>query len=78
MKVRIKAYGIAREIVGATAEIELTGKTVLDLRNALNDRYPALSGLASIMIAVNLQYAENDLEIKATDEIVIIPPVSGG
>ncbi|MBL7863400.1 MAG: MoaD/ThiS family protein [Cyclobacteriaceae bacterium] len=78
MKVRIKAYGIARDITGGTLDLEFDGQTVAHLRKSLYERYPALSGLASMMVAVNQQYAGNEVALHADDEIVLIPPVSGG
>jgi molybdopterin synthase sulfur carrier subunit len=30
------------------------------------------------MIAVNNNYAEDDIILQATDEVALIPPVSGG
>jgi molybdopterin converting factor small subunit len=30
------------------------------------------------MVAVNQRYARDDVAIKATDEVAIIPPVAGG
>lgn len=78
MKVRVKSYGIAREIAGSDFEIEINGKTVGDLRMAILTSYPALAGLSSLMIAVNAAYAEEDKSIGPADEVVLIPPVSGG
>ena len=78
MKIRIKAFGMAREILGGTTEIDFEGITVKDLRDELHALYPDLISLASIMVAVNQQYASDDIHLKATDEIVLIPPVSGG
>jgi molybdopterin synthase sulfur carrier subunit len=40
--------------------------------------YPALEKLRSLFIAVNQQYAEDNQSINETDEIALIPPVSGG
>jgi molybdopterin synthase sulfur carrier subunit len=78
MKVHVKPYGIAREILGGSQELEITGNHVADLRRALNASYPALSGLSSLMVAVNAQYASDETILKPTDEVVLIPPVSGG
>ncbi len=78
MKVRVKSYGIAREIAGSDFEIEVNGKTVGDLRIAILATYPALAGLSSLMIAVNAAYAEEDTSLGPADEVVLIPPVSGG
>jgi len=78
MKVRVKAYGIAREILGGSCEIEIPGDNVGALRQTLIREYPALSDLASLMVAVNEQYAGDETPLHANDEVVLIPPVSGG
>ena len=75
----IKAFGITRDIVGSRETIfELEGNTVGSLRQALRKHYPALDGIRSLMIAVNNAYAEDELSIGESDEIALIPPVSGG
>ena len=78
-KYRIKAFGITKDLLGGReASLEINGQTVADLRAALNERYPELLGLKSLFIAVNNDYAEDDLVLTASDEIALIPPVSGG
>jgi molybdopterin synthase sulfur carrier subunit len=75
----IKAFGITREILGARENVfELDGETVGSLRNALRKRYPSLLDIRSLMIAVNNNYADDSLPISESDEIALIPPVSGG
>lgn len=75
----IKAFGITRDIVGSRETVfELEGNTVGSLRQALRKHYPALDGIRSLMIAVNNAYAEDGLSIGESDEIALIPPVSGG
>jgi molybdopterin synthase sulfur carrier subunit len=79
MHCKIKAFGITKDFLGGKdTVIEITGETVRDLRAELNRRYPQLVGLQSLYIAVNSDYAEEDRILKATDEIALIPPVSGG
>ena len=80
MEVKLLAFGIAKDILGgATADITLSNQpTVGDLRNELTNRYPELKKLRSFMIAVNNNYAQDELVLTTTDEIAIIPPVSGG
>lgn len=78
MRIYLKAYGIAREILGNSVEMELNGTTVQDLRQRLISVYPELAGLSSLLVAVNQQYANEDTELKPDDEVVLIPPVSGG
>jgi molybdopterin synthase sulfur carrier subunit len=52
--------------------------SVSNLKYALEKKYPKLKQLASYMIAVNNEYALPGDSIHPSDEIAIIPPVSGG
>ena len=76
----IHAFGIAKDIVGdATCKIELLDETtVANLKEMLYDQFPELAALKHFAIAVNAEYATDDTVISVNDEVVIIPPVSGG
>lgn len=80
MTFNLLAFGIVREIFdGKTMSLELFGNlTAGGLKNELEDRFPELKKLASYLVAVNNEYAEDDRVIGPEDEIAIIPPVSGG
>jgi molybdopterin converting factor small subunit len=79
MQLTIKTFGITTDILnGKTVAFEIYGTTVGDLRKELTGRYPALHKLNSLFIAVNRAYAEDTFELAASDEIALIPPVSGG
>ncbi|MBL7851348.1 MAG: MoaD/ThiS family protein [Cyclobacteriaceae bacterium] len=78
MKVRVFAYGIVRDIAGKSFELEVPGKTVGALRQALLNTYPSLGNLPSLLVAVNQEYADDSQPVKPDDEVVLIPPVSGG
>lgn len=80
MQIKILAFGVAKDIIGGR---ELTfsfpeGATVEGLKKTLNEQFPELEKLASMAIAVNGGYAEDGETIQAGDEVVLIPPVSGG
>ncbi|HEY0653352.1 MAG TPA: MoaD/ThiS family protein [Chryseosolibacter sp.] len=76
---KIKAFGITKEILGRKETvIEVDATTVEELKNYLYQTYPKLAGLKSLFIAVNHSYAEAGQTIAETDEIALIPPVSGG
>jgi molybdopterin converting factor subunit 1 len=78
---RIKLFALARDLAGTdTLALDLpAGCTVAMLRAMLVDRAPALAPvLPRSAIAINLEYARDDTRINPTDEIAIIPPVSGG
>ena len=75
----IKAFGVAREILGGKeTTVDMEGQTVASLRNELIMKYPGLSGLRSLLVAVNNVYADDHQLLSESDEIAIIPPVSGG
>ena len=81
MKVRVKFFAILRERAG-TSEVEkeiAAGSTVADLWRQLQKDYPKLDvpGIR-LLYAVNRDYVNMDQELKDRDEVVFIPPVSGG
>jgi molybdopterin synthase sulfur carrier subunit len=77
---KVLAFGIAKEIMGGgTAEVPVSkGMTVGVLKAAMELQYPALKNLTSFALAVNGEYASADVVINESDELAIIPPVSGG
>jgi molybdopterin converting factor subunit 1 len=80
MKCTIKAFGIAREIIGQR-ELTLdlpTSATIKDVKAHLGQHYPRLEALNSLFIAINLEYAAEEQVIQENDEIALIPPVAGG
>ncbi len=80
MKLKILAFGITKEILGASEKELETGDDlhVGQLKNILEENFPELKKLKSYFIALNEEYAEDDQTVVSTDEIAIIPPVSGG
>lgn len=79
MNCNVKTFGIARDIMGGReVKVEFEGRTVGDLRHHLLGKYTALLDLRSLFIAVNSTYAEDAQTLSETDEIAVIPPVSGG
>ncbi len=80
MKLNIKLFGIARQIIGShdlALEVE-PNTTVQALKEKLHQDYPDFARLNSLMVAVNADYAEDDQTLQTNDEIALIPPVSGG
>lgn len=81
MTFRILAFGIAQDIMGGKVVDIVTTKTVTnvaEIKTLLIKKYPELGTLASLLIAVNKNYANNSTPIESDDEIAIIPPTSGG
>jgi molybdopterin converting factor subunit 1 len=81
MKVRVRCFAAAREIVG-TAELVVDlpeGSTLSQLFDRIQRQFPRLQGLAgSLLFSVNREYAPSDRRLAAEDEVALIPPVSGG
>ncbi|MDX1940357.1 MAG: MoaD/ThiS family protein [Saprospiraceae bacterium] len=80
MQVKILAFGVAKDIVGSRQfDFAISDHTTVEaLRKNLHTQYPALEKLASMAIAVNGEYASDEVIISSGDEVVLIPPVSGG
>ena len=83
---KILLFGITKDIIGNSKitlprDISLANDfpvTVGELRKLLINDFPELGALSSLKIAVNKDFAEDNLEIDSLDEIALIPPVSGG
>ena len=80
MKIKITAFGIAKDIIGQREkELEVPEKlSISALKNLLTSQYPEFEALASLSFAVEEEYREDGFEIEAGQEVIIIPPVSGG
>ena len=78
---KIHLYGMAKEALGARS-IELQNteglSNVKELKERLKKEFPQFNNLPPMGIAVNENYAHDGDTVSADDEIVVIPPVSGG
>ena len=81
MKVKVKFFAILRERVGTgeiTKEIR-EGSTVKELWELLKRDYPQLAPVQiRLLYAVNQDYVNGDYVLRERDEVVFVPPVSGG
>ncbi len=80
MTIRILAFGIAKDILGARkSTIDLPGgSTMADLRKKILVNHPSFSKLNSLRFALKQDYVGDEQILQSEDEVVIIPPVSGG
>jgi molybdopterin converting factor small subunit len=80
MKIKLIAFGIAKEIIGpAESDLEVKNPcNIGDLKRILITQYHEFKKLQSIKFAINEDYQEDQFQIHEGDEVVIIPPVSGG
>lgn len=80
MKLRLLAFGIAGDILKARRMdyVLQSGDTVAALRESLGAEYWDLAQLDALRFAVNEIYVHDDHRLQEGDEVVLIPPVSGG
>lgn len=75
-------FGIAKDIVGKSqlqfSETDKVPSSVSELKKMISESYPEFSKLSSLAVAVNSEYAADNVSLNRNDEIAIIPPVSGG
>ncbi|MDR2008662.1 MAG: MoaD/ThiS family protein [Alphaproteobacteria bacterium] len=79
---KIKFFAWLKESLGEEVVIEhTTPLTVLELKNKLisehGEKFAVLNN-PSILVSVNLEFAENDTVVKNLDEVAFFPPVTGG
>ena len=80
MKIKLVAYGIARDIL-ETSEYSFTlneNSSIGELKELLIKDYPKFQDLRSLRFAVNEEYQTDHYLLHEKDEVIIIPPVSGG
>lgn len=80
MKLEVLFFGITADITKEKSiqlEIE-EGASVEKLRVLLTDKYPTLSNYKNFSVAVNMEYATDDVLLENGDSVALIPPVSGG
>jgi molybdopterin converting factor subunit 1 len=74
-------FARARDLLGADRIVIDAPEpaTVGELRRRLTQSYPALAGLLEkSALAVNDEFAADDVQIPVGAEVALLPPVSGG
>ena len=79
--ITLKLFAAYQEAVGSeeqTLEVA-AGTTALDVCDRLIVQHPALAEWkAQTRFGINLDFVEPNTELQPGDELVLIPPVSGG
>jgi molybdopterin synthase catalytic subunit len=81
MQIKLKHFAIVRETLGRSTETRemAAGTTVAQVLEALIAEAPRLGSLRrAAMLMVNQEYVTADQVLNDGDELVVIPPVSGG
>ena len=80
INIQLLLFGITTDLLG-TSSLEVTLQqhaSVKNLKENLLKTYPQLENINSYAIAVNEEYASDEMVLNENDVIAIIPPVSGG
>ncbi|MEM1280685.1 MAG: MoaD/ThiS family protein [Cyanobacteria bacterium P01_H01_bin.152] len=81
IRITVKLFAAYQDAYGQpelTLELP-TGATVADVRDRLLTDHPELEPWRDLTrFGVNLQFVEPDTALQSGDEVVLIPPVSGG
>jgi MoaE-MoaD fusion protein len=81
MRVRVLFFGVLKDLAGTSSEIvELPEHaSIRDVIEHYKAKIPQLTdSFPSTAVALNQHYATVDSQLKAGDEIALLPPVSGG
>ena len=80
MNIQLLFFGITQDLVG-THQMEMNLEesiSVATLKTIIFQQFPNLKRFPNFEIAVNEQYATDDVVVHNRDIVAIIPPVSGG
>jgi molybdopterin converting factor small subunit len=80
MKIKLIAYGIAKDILKSKEKMWdiRSDETIASFKKNLLTQYPSFANLTKLSFAVGEEYREDSFLLSDGDEVVIIPPVSGG
>jgi len=81
MSIRVLFFASLADIIGGR-ERHMESAEVTDVISVFNkfaSEFPALEGhRASVLFALNSEFARSDAPVRDGDEIAFLPPVSGG
>lgn len=76
--IKILLFAHLQETIGKSQlNVDLSDYTVGQLKEWMENQYPQLS-LQNMMVAVNEEFATDDMIVKDGDTVAFIPPISGG
>lgn len=79
--ITLKLFAVYQEAIGAAEQTLVlpAGITAGEVRDRLIQQHPSLAQWKDLTrFGINLQFAEADTALSDGDELVLIPPVSGG
>jgi len=78
---KVRFFASLKDLVGESEmEMQLEQETsVREIFQQLETRFPEIKGYeSSMLVAVNMEYADLDATVAPDDEVCFFPPVSGG
>ena len=81
MRIRVLFFGVLRDVTGLREDVAdmPEGSRIGDVFESYASRFPKLKEIAaSIVPALNQQFASHSAELHDGDEVAFLPPVSGG
>jgi molybdopterin synthase catalytic subunit len=80
MQVNVRLFASIREALGTNSvAVDVPeGTDVRSLIEQLRATYPQFATLPEAMVSVNYEYVRDDHPLRESDEVALIPPVSGG
>jgi molybdopterin converting factor small subunit len=81
MQTTVHFYSYFSDLTGCSQVVETlpAESTIEDLLNQLCSRFPKLAGMRrSMLIAVGVEYASQDHQLREGEQVSLFPPVQGG
>lgn len=81
ISITLKLFAVYQDVLGCPEMVMTlpTGTTVRELCDRIYDQHPELRRWQELTrFGLNLQFVEADTSLTDGDEVVLIPPVSGG
>jgi len=82
--ITVKLFGMMKTLAGNRAELSVAlenGRRVKDLIAWLDGAYPQIGELVhkkKVLVSVNQEIAQEESELRAGDEVALLPPFAGG
>ena len=80
MLIKTLFFGISADLV-QNSELQIKvdeNSSIANFKSSLKEKFSDLENIGSYAIAVNEEYANDNVILKVGDIVAIIPPVSGG
>ena len=77
MGVKVLFFGVLAEVAGTSFKHYIDVKSISDLKIRIADDFPEIVHY-NFRISVNNEITDNDLFLKGTEEVALMPPFAGG